>query len=472
MRATIARPKDACPSSATAATLPAPAGTDRHARRLRFALPLALALGAALAAAMLGALAPSSVLGGTSLDARCDGAALRSKPSSSSHREARLPRDARVVATKVVKGGHWKTRCAGSDDGRKWYRVVSVNGKAVSRLYGQKAVYGARSLFDVVYVPLQAACGGVRLRTDTHTSAKTKIKLPAGARVIASGTVSGGSWTADCDGRSRGNSWYRITKIGTQSVSSMFGVKALYAARGLLRSTAVEIPEPPDTSGFIEGIDVSHWQNTIAVARRGRGRQGVRVHEGVRGHQVRRPDLHHEPGAGERERDQGGRLPLRQARHAPATPWPRPTTSSRRRPGRPATCCPCSTSRSPAAWARPSCRPGPTFLDRVYAQTGERAMIYTSPNFWKTNMGDTTSFAAAGYRSLWVAHWTSAPAATVPGRQLGRDRLDVLAVHVERVGARHHGAGSTSIATGTPTSVASPSARRRPGLPSTGGHVA
>ena len=34
-----------------------------------------------------------------------------------------------------------------------------------------------------------------------------------------------------------------------------------------------------------------------------------------------------------------------------------------------------------------------TFLDRVYARTGERAMIYTSPAFWKNNMGDTQSFA-------------------------------------------------------------------------------
>ncbi len=46
-------------------------------------------------------------------------------------------------------------------------------------------------------------------------------------------------------------------------------------------------------------------------------------------------------------------------------------------------------------------------------------MIYTSPNFWKTNMGDTTSFAAAGYRSLWVAHWTTAPSATVPAANWG-----------------------------------------------------
>ena len=60
-----------------------------------------------------------------------------------------------------------------------------------------------------------------------------------------------------------------------------------------------------------------------------------------------------------------------------------------------------------------------TFLDRVYARSGERAMIYTSPAFWKNNMGDTQSFADAGYRTLWIAHWTTAPTATVPAANWG-----------------------------------------------------
>ncbi len=359
MRATIARPKDACPSSATAATFPAPA-SHQAAHRLRFVAPLGIALAAALAAAMLGALAPSSVLGGTSLDARCDGAALRSRPSSSSHREARLPRDARVVATRVVRGGHWKTQCGGSShDGRKWYRVVSVNGKSVSRLYGQKAVYGARSLFDVVYIPLQTACGGVRLRTDTRTSAPAKIKLPAGARVIASGTVSGGRWTADCNGQVRGTTWYRVTKIGTQSVSAMFGVKALYAARSLLRSTAAGDAAAARHVRLHRGHRRQPLAGHDRLAGGGRGRQAVRVHEGVGGQEVRRPDLHDEPRAGERQRDQGRRLPLRQARHRRRRRRrPRPTTSSRRRAGQAATCCRSSTSRSPAGSDPRSCRTG------------------------------------------------------------------------------------------------------------------
>jgi GH25 family lysozyme M1 (1,4-beta-N-acetylmuramidase) len=51
-----------------------------------------------------------------------------------------------------------------------------------------------------------------------------------------------------------------------------------------------------------------------------------------------------------------------------------------------------------------------TFLEEVRARTGVRAMIYTSPAFWKKYMGDTTAMADAGYKTLWIAHWgVSAP---------------------------------------------------------------
>ncbi len=47
-----------------------------------------------------------------------------------------------------------------------------------------------------------------------------------------------------------------------------------------------------------------------------------------------------------------------------------------------------------------------TWLTEAQRLTGRVPMIYTSPNFWKTYMGNTTSLR--GYR-LWVASWTSAP---------------------------------------------------------------
>jgi lysozyme len=60
-----------------------------------------------------------------------------------------------------------------------------------------------------------------------------------------------------------------------------------------------------------------------------------------------------------------------------------------------------------------------TWLGRVTAVTGVRPIIYTTPSFWRTNMGDTDWFARNGYRILWIAHWTSAAQPTVPASNWG-----------------------------------------------------
>jgi GH25 family lysozyme M1 (1,4-beta-N-acetylmuramidase) len=55
-----------------------------------------------------------------------------------------------------------------------------------------------------------------------------------------------------------------------------------------------------------------------------------------------------------------------------------------------------------------------TWLGRVFSRTGVRAMIYSSPHFWRTYLGDTTWFADHGY-PLWIAHW-GVPSPMVPAR--------------------------------------------------------
>lgn len=59
------------------------------------------------------------------------------------------------------------------------------------------------------------------------------------------------------------------------------------------------------------------------------------------------------------------------------------------------------------------------WLERVRARVGVRPMIYSSPGFWKSAMGDTRAFADAGYRFLWVAHWTSNSQPAVPADNWG-----------------------------------------------------
>ena len=58
------------------------------------------------------------------------------------------------------------------------------------------------------------------------------------------------------------------------------------------------------------------------------------------------------------------------------------------------------------------------FLVEVKLDTGVKAMIYTSPSFWQTSMGDTDVFARNGYRLLWIAHW-GVPDPSVPANNWG-----------------------------------------------------
>jgi len=45
------------------------------------------------------------------------------------------------------------------------------------------------------------------------------------------------------------------------------------------------------------------------------------------------------------------------------------------------------------------------WLDEVTAKLGIRPMIYVSPSFWSSKVGNNTSIALAGYKTLWIANW-------------------------------------------------------------------
>jgi GH25 family lysozyme M1 (1,4-beta-N-acetylmuramidase) len=58
------------------------------------------------------------------------------------------------------------------------------------------------------------------------------------------------------------------------------------------------------------------------------------------------------------------------------------------------------------------------WLGEASARFGVKPMIYTSPAFWKNALADTRSLADAGYKVLWVAHWgVSQP--TIPAQNWG-----------------------------------------------------
>ncbi len=58
------------------------------------------------------------------------------------------------------------------------------------------------------------------------------------------------------------------------------------------------------------------------------------------------------------------------------------------------------------------------WLDQVAARTGVEALVYASPSFWKTALGDTVDVADAGY-PLWIAHWTTNASPIVPAEAWG-----------------------------------------------------
>jgi len=69
-------------------------------------------------------------------------------------------------------------------------------------------------------------------------------------------------------------------------------------------------------------------------------------------------------------------------------------------------------SASLTTWAQ-------TWLSQVSAATGVRPIIYTTPNFWSTSMGDTDWFARNGYTVLWIANWTAASQPALPAGTWG-----------------------------------------------------
>lgn len=63
------------------------------------------------------------------------------------------------------------------------------------------------------------------------------------------------------------------------------------------------------------------------------------------------------------------------------------------------------------AWAR-------AWLEQVVARLGIRPVIYVSPKFWQSALGDTPVFAASGHQ-LWIANWTKAALPALPGAGWG-----------------------------------------------------
>ena len=304
-----------------------------------------------------------------------------------------------------------------------------------------------------------ASCGNANLRTDPSTSNPPAATVQAGTLVAVEGIATGGAWSTACpSGPVAGSTWYQISQVSGQSVATLYGVPFVYGATGLFQATATPTPTPtpdpfatptptptpdpfatptptpdpfatptpsptPSPTPYVpvtEGIDVSHWQNTIdwtQVAASGKRFAFMKASEGttladptysinraqakavglyVGAYHFARPDR--TPGDAVAEADYF--LAMSQLEAGDLVPVLDLEDAGGLAPA------------ELEAWVQ-------GYLGRIYERTGAHGMIYASPTFWKNAMGDTTWFATNGYGMVWVAHWTDGPAPTVPAANWG-----------------------------------------------------
>jgi GH25 family lysozyme M1 (1,4-beta-N-acetylmuramidase) len=349
---------------------------------------------------------------------------LRTAPKTSATIKRTIKAGQVVTAVKTVKGGRWKSKCTSNTGGRTWLKIIAINGKSVSSLYGRYALYAAYGLFKSGPNPTPTPTAtptvapttdvisncSVRLRHTASTEAETASIIDENIVVTSSGTVTGGAWEADCPTTVAGSTWHRITAVGGASVASLYGVSAVYAAAGLFRAATA-------STGYLEGIDVSHWQGNIdwaQVKAAGKRFAIAKATEGI-GFKDDRYDRNKANarvegiafGAYHFARPSNTE-PVREA------DWFVDNSGYERGMIIPTLDLELTGGLGPNAltnWVK-------AWLQRVDERLGVKPMIYVSPSFWRSNMNDSRWFADNGYAILWVAHWgVSSP--SVPGSNWG-----------------------------------------------------
>jgi GH25 family lysozyme M1 (1,4-beta-N-acetylmuramidase) len=388
--------------------------------------------------------APSTSLGADVIRAAACNVNLRTSAKSTATVRTMIATDTRVTVVRDVTGGTWKTTCAGRTmSSNRWFLISAINGKSIKSTYGISYLYAASGLFKTV--ALYTACNQY-LHATPFATGKSKALVPINTAVTIGLYVPGGAYKTTCSGKAvSGVSWLRIDAINGKSVRSLYGVDSVYTALALVkptRTTTTPTPTPSPTPtpaptpvgqpaptptptptpttykplpNTLEGIDISHWQNTInwaSVAKAGKKFAFMKASEDVDYadplYQTNRAQAksngivvgaYHfaQPSA---VAGNGAA----QADHFINTAQPTkgemlPVLDLERTNG--------LTDPQMITWVR-------DFLQRVQDRIGVKAIIYCSPSFWKTYMSDTTWFAQNGYQVLWIAHWTTATTPSLP----------------------------------------------------------
>jgi GH25 family lysozyme M1 (1,4-beta-N-acetylmuramidase) len=380
---------------------------------------------------------------------------LRTKATTSASAQVLIKTDARVTVTRAVPGTAYKTTCSGRTvSGSTWFLISAINGKTIKSLYGISYVYGAAGLFKTI--PVYPACK-VYLRSRPFSDAPKMVLISQNTPVTVGLNVPGGAYHASCNGVAvSGVSWLRIDAINGRSIRSLYGIDSIYAPLGIFKpspvSTVAPAPSPTPAPGStpaptptatpkptptptstptpaptptatpykplpntLEGIDISHWQGTInwaAVAKTGKKFAFMKASEDTWYVDPTYPSNKAQAKANGiavgayhfAQPSTAAGNATAQADHFidtanPASGELLPVLDLERTGG--------LTDPQLIAWVQ-------GFLGRVNQRLGVKAVIYCSPNFWKTYMSDTPWFAQNGYEVLWIAHWTTATIPSVP----------------------------------------------------------
>jgi GH25 family lysozyme M1 (1,4-beta-N-acetylmuramidase) len=257
-----------------------------------------------------------------------------------------------------------------------------------------------------------------RLRAAPSMTANTLITMPTDTIVTVVDTVAGDAWSTTCVTAVAGSTWYAITAVNGTSVASLYGVAVAYAASGLFRPATLP---PPPPAAYLEGIDVSRYQNTISWGPVAAAGKRFAIMRATLGNTYLDPTY-------ATNRTGAWAAGLRVAAYHYAKPSTAPGDATLEADWFVQNAAPLPGDLLPAldieetgglsvaalqVWVG-------EFLARVTERLGVRPMIYASPNFWKNSLGNTTLFADQGYSVYWVAHWgvssPSVPALNWGGR--------------------------------------------------------
>ena len=363
----------------------------------------------------------------------CDGTALRTSPTLDSTVKARLPFGAKVVSNGTRSGGAWSITCPTAATGSAWYRIISVNGKSVSSLYGVAYLWASKGLFAATMPSLDTPSPSPSPSTDPRASATpspspspspsldpppsaTPSPSPSpmpSASPSATPTPAMTPIPIATPPPPQPNACFpppspTPTPIAFPTPTPSPG------ASGSPTPTVAPSPTPSPTWTCVMGVDVSNWQGTVnwtQVAAAGYKFAFLKATEGgwyidqtyaynrllanANGIVIGAYDLA-QPStiAGQAEAEADFFVNIAMPKSGDLMPVLDLETTN---------------GLSPAnlqTWVT-------HWLYEVYARTGQHALIYTSPSFWNNAMGNSLWFALSGF-PLWVAHWTAATGPTVP----------------------------------------------------------